>query len=189
MKKTLPFLILGIFLGGTIAFASTKTFPDIPANSWYKQAVENLSEREIIQGYPDREFKPRNNVNRAELAVILDRFSDKIVGRNLNERKTCFPEQNRTGLFLNLYDQNGKKLSGANVKMISQKFGNITILEDQVFNGHYTGSVFPKGAKGYFDLSIEKNGHISYLETVKIELDDCEDQITLNRTVTLTKIN
>lgn len=73
MKKTILLISLGILIGSTAVFAATKVFSDVPANSFYADAVANLSEKGIINGYPDGTFGPGNNVNRAELAVMLDR--------------------------------------------------------------------------------------------------------------------
>lgn len=184
MKKALSFIIIGILLGGTIAFASTKTFFDVAENSWYEQAVENLAERDVIQGYPDGTFKPGNSVNRAELAVILNRFADKVVDKDLDERKTCY-DPGRVGVNVMIYDQNGQRLSGATGRLISQKYGELPITEDSVFEGNYYAYNMPAKARGYFILGISKPGYREYTETVKIELDDCGDQIILQRTIIL----
>ena len=75
MKK-LSFLLIG-FIAGLIptAFAAT-VFTDVEESSWYYEAVQSLSEKDIIKGYEDGSFKPSDNVNRAELAVTLDRLID-----------------------------------------------------------------------------------------------------------------
>jgi len=74
MKKTLTLILVGALLGSTVAFAASKFFSDVPSNAWYSDAVASLSEKGIINGYPDGTFGPTNNVNRAELAVIIDRL-------------------------------------------------------------------------------------------------------------------
>ncbi len=75
MKK-IPLFLLGI-LAGVIptAFAVT-TFTDVDESAWYAYAVQSLTDKGIIQGYDDSTFKPSDNVNRAELAVTLDRLID-----------------------------------------------------------------------------------------------------------------
>lgn len=78
MKKTLLLIVIGAILGSTVGFAGSKLFPDVDENAWYADAVASLSEKGIIQGYPDGTFGPNKNVNRAELAVILDRLLEYI---------------------------------------------------------------------------------------------------------------
>jgi hypothetical protein len=73
MKKTLSLIVVGVLLGSAVTFAATEVFSDVPENAWYSSSVNNLSEKGIIQGYSDGTFGPTNNVNRAELAVMLDR--------------------------------------------------------------------------------------------------------------------
>lgn len=73
MKKTLVLVFAGILLGSTVAFAAVKVFSDVPSNTWYSEAVGRLADKGIIAGYPDGTFGPTKNVNRAELAVMLDR--------------------------------------------------------------------------------------------------------------------
>ena len=74
MKKTLTLILVGAMLGSTVAFAASKIFSDVPTNTWYTDAVNSLSEKGIIDGYPDNAFAPNSNVDRAELAVTLDRL-------------------------------------------------------------------------------------------------------------------
>lgn len=74
MKKTLLLIVIGAILGSTVGFAGSKLFPDVDENAWYADAVASLSEKGIIEGYPDGTFGPNNNVNRAELAVVMDRL-------------------------------------------------------------------------------------------------------------------
>lgn len=46
-------------------------FVDVPSGSRLAEAAGFLSDRNIIQGYGDRSFRPNNPVTRAEFAVIL----------------------------------------------------------------------------------------------------------------------
>lgn len=62
-------------------------------------AVQNLQKTGIVEGYNDGTYRPGNNVNRAEMAVMLDRMTDSI-------RKGCVYEDK---IFLNgdtIYSQN-----------------------------------------------------------------------------------
>lgn len=54
------------------SYALAATFPDLLSEHDNFTAIENLSERGIIKGYPDGTFQPNREVNRAEaLAIIL----------------------------------------------------------------------------------------------------------------------
>jgi predicted translin family RNA/ssDNA-binding protein len=49
----------------------TKEFPDVPANHWAHNAVVNLHGSDIVQGYPDGEFKGAKPMTRYEYAEML----------------------------------------------------------------------------------------------------------------------
>lgn len=46
-------------------------FGDLESVSWAKEAIEALSEKKIISGYGDGNFKPNNSITRAETAKII----------------------------------------------------------------------------------------------------------------------
>jgi hypothetical protein len=52
-------------------------FKDVPETHWADEAIEELSEMGIINGYKDGTFKPDEAVTRAELATMLDRYINK----------------------------------------------------------------------------------------------------------------
>lgn len=64
-------ILIGLLVGSTVGFAAGKYFRDVPANAWYAWAVEDLSSKGIIGGYPDGTFRPSEKVSRAEVAVML----------------------------------------------------------------------------------------------------------------------
>jgi len=85
MKKMLP-LILGIVIGTVpTVFAVTVLFTDVPEAEWYAESVYNLQEKGIIEGYSDGTYQPSANVNRAELATMLDRLTDYEDQREIEE--------------------------------------------------------------------------------------------------------
>lgn len=61
-----------------LALAAYNTFSDVDDNAWYAESVEELADLNILQGHPDGTYRPTDFVNRAELAVILDRFLEYI---------------------------------------------------------------------------------------------------------------
>jgi poly-beta-1,6-N-acetyl-D-glucosamine N-deacetylase len=46
-------------------------FPDFGDTEWFAQFVCFAKEKEILHGYPDKEFKPANSINLAETAKII----------------------------------------------------------------------------------------------------------------------
>ncbi|MFA4852104.1 MAG: S-layer homology domain-containing protein [Candidatus Gracilibacteria bacterium] len=90
MKK-LHILFLGILLGAIpTAFATASLFSDVNEGDWYYDAVVNLQEKGIIEGYEDDTYKPASDVNRAELAVIIDRLMEVTRGGCIYEDKFYF---------------------------------------------------------------------------------------------------
>jgi uncharacterized repeat protein (TIGR02543 family) len=53
----------------------TKRFPDVDTGAWYGEAVEKLAGLEIITGYSDGAFRPKNRITRAEFVAIATRFT------------------------------------------------------------------------------------------------------------------
>lgn len=76
MKKILGFILVGVLFASTTAFATSKIFPDVPADAWYAKAVNDLSANGIISGYPDGTFKPENPINRAEVTAMLSKYDE-----------------------------------------------------------------------------------------------------------------
>ena len=75
MKK-LTFFIAGVLCAiSTTALATSFVFTDQDSFAdWYGEAATNMYEQGIMTGYEDGSFGASNNVNRAELAVIMDRL-------------------------------------------------------------------------------------------------------------------
>lgn len=63
-------LVASTVAGGSVAGASAE-FSDVKTTDYFFEAVKNLSERGIVNGFPDGTFKPYNNVTRGQAAVII----------------------------------------------------------------------------------------------------------------------
>lgn len=74
MRKAAIFL-LGLLIGSTVVMAATTAFKDVPASAWYAGAVSRMVDKGVIQGFSDNTFRPMQNVTRAELAVMMDRYA------------------------------------------------------------------------------------------------------------------
>ncbi len=57
-------------------------FGDVDTDAWYNTAVSTMAKMGIVKGYPDGEFKPDENITRAEFAAIAARFDEKSADTN-----------------------------------------------------------------------------------------------------------
>jgi hypothetical protein len=67
----------------TVAGATVKgssVFSDIPAGSYFDDAVGEMYSDGVIKGNPDGTFRPGDAVSRADVAVMLQRFKDSLDG-------------------------------------------------------------------------------------------------------------
>lgn len=72
LKKFLSGLIAGVMVLGTASMpAFAKDFPDMEGH-WAKNAVDILSDWEIINGDDNGNFRPGDQITRAETATIID---------------------------------------------------------------------------------------------------------------------
>lgn len=76
MRKSvvLAVLLAGV-LGGSVGAANP--FSDVSSSDWAYQAVADLSDEGIVDGYPDGTFRGQKNVTRYELAQITARLMAK----------------------------------------------------------------------------------------------------------------
>lgn len=93
MKKivtTIGTIIVTAIVSTGLVLAVQSSFPDINSGDWYYNAVNNLASWGIVHGYDDGKFKPNNNVNRAELAIILNKYDDRLNYRLMGMNKALF---------------------------------------------------------------------------------------------------
>lgn len=67
-------------------YSTTNSFPDVPSNVWYNEALSTMIRGGYISGYPDGTFGGNNNITRAEFVTIAAKFYDFDAGF------TCFPD-------------------------------------------------------------------------------------------------
>ncbi|MFA5887049.1 MAG: PorV/PorQ family protein [Patescibacteria group bacterium] len=53
-------------------------FKDVPERHWANSYLKLAKRYELVEGYPDRTFKPSLSINRTEAAVIITRFDNEI---------------------------------------------------------------------------------------------------------------
>ncbi|MCK8485595.1 S8 family serine peptidase [Paenibacillus sp. MBLB2552] len=64
-------LVRALELKGDPTDANTVSFTDVPAGSWYEEAVKIATSRGLISGYSDGIFAPDRPITRGEMAVVL----------------------------------------------------------------------------------------------------------------------
>ena len=75
MKKRLLSLLLAaiLLLSVSPAFAA-RTFVDVPADSWFADAVKEFTKAGYVRGVSDTQFEPRGTMTRAMVVTILSRM-------------------------------------------------------------------------------------------------------------------
>lgn len=90
-------LVLGVLMAGLLPSPLTQTpltnaettgpFSDVSASYINEDAITYLKDQKVIQGYPDGQFKPASEINRAEfLKIITASLYPDAQGKN------CFPD-------------------------------------------------------------------------------------------------
>ena len=76
MKKILAFAAVAALTAGASAYAANP-FSDVSTDDWAYQAVADLSQQGVVDGYLDGTFKGERNMTRYELAQIIARLMAK----------------------------------------------------------------------------------------------------------------
>ncbi len=58
--------------------AASSNFSDVSEDDWYYGGVTTLTDYGLLQGYDDGTFRGSNDVNRAEIAVMMARMVDLV---------------------------------------------------------------------------------------------------------------
>lgn len=69
--------ILNAVLGADLPEDQTNMFPDVPANNWAYEAVNDMAKRGLVIGYEDGQFKGDRTMTRYEFAMIVERAIQK----------------------------------------------------------------------------------------------------------------
>ena len=69
--------ILNAVLGTDLPEDQTNMFPDVPANHWAYEAVNDMAKRGLVIGYEDGQFKGDRTMTRYEFAMIVERAIQK----------------------------------------------------------------------------------------------------------------
>ena len=87
MKKILATAAVAALTAGVSAYAANP-FSDVSPDDWAYQAVSDLSDQGVVEGYPDGTFKGERNMTRYELAQVIARLMAREDQLNAEQKAT-----------------------------------------------------------------------------------------------------
>ncbi|WP_299145924.1 S-layer homology domain-containing protein [uncultured Dialister sp.] len=159
MKKILAIAVAAALTAGVSAFAANP-FSDVSTDDWAYQAVSDLSDQGVVEGYPDGTFKGERNITRYELAQIIARLMAKEDQLNAEQRATL------------------DKLAGEYADELANLGVRVSNLEKKVGNIYWSGDArmqYQHNLDGAKDHSDTWNGRMRI--NVKGQVND---QVTVN---------
>lgn len=132
MKKILAIAAVAALTAGVSAYAANP-FSDVSTSDWAYQAVSQLSDQGIVEGYPDGTFRGQRNITRYELAQIIARLMANEDQFNAEQRATI------------------DKLAGEYADELDNLGVRVSNLEAKVGNISWSGDARMKWAQGYGD--------------------------------------
>ena len=159
MKKILAIAAAAALTAGVSAFAANP-FSDVSTDDWAYQAVSDLSDQGVVEGYPDGTFKGERNITRYELAQIIARLMAKEDQLNAEQRATL------------------DKLAGEYADELANLGVRVSNLEKKVGNIYWSGDArmqYQHNLDGAKDHSDTWNGRMRI--NVKGQVND---QVTVN---------
>ena len=87
MKKILAIAAVAALTAGVCAYAANP-FSDVSPDDWAYQAVSDLSDQGVVEGYPDGTFKGERNMTRYELAQVIARLMAREDQLNAEQKAT-----------------------------------------------------------------------------------------------------
>lgn len=136
MKKILAIAAVAALTAGVSAYAANP-FSDVSTSDWAYQAVSQLSDQGIVEGYPDGTFRGQRNITRYELAQIIARLMANEDQFNAEQRATI------------------DKLAGEYADELDNLGVRVSNLEAKVGNISWSGDARMKWAQSYSDGNAE----------------------------------
>ncbi|MEK9159517.1 MAG: S-layer homology domain-containing protein [Patescibacteria group bacterium] len=129
----------------TLSDETQSIFTDVPPTYERSAYIDYAYQQGLINGYPDRTFRPTQTISRAEALKIVARFFNETVDTNLQDEE-----------LLSLYD------------LDENPFNDVDLNE---WYAPYLLHAYSKGViKGYEDGSFKPDSAVSYAEFLKISL-------------------
>lgn len=139
MKKILAIAAVAALTAGVSAYAANP-FSDVSTSDWAYQAVSQLSDQGIVEGYPDGTFRGQRNITRYELAQIIARLMANEDQFNAEQRATI------------------DKLAGEYADELDNLGVRVSNLEAKVGNISWSGDARMKWAQSYSDNGNAEDG-------------------------------
>ena len=141
MKKILALAAVAALTAGVSAYAANP-FSDVTPNDWAYQAVVDLSDQGVVEGYPDGTFKGERNITRYEMAQIIARMLAKEDQLNAEQRATL------------------DKLAGEYADELANLGVRVSNLEKKVGNIYWSGDARMRYQSKSLDQKDGWNGRI-----------------------------
>ncbi len=143
LKTTLA----ALFAATAFNVSAANPFADVDTSSWAYQAVSQLSDQGVVDGYPDGTFKGDKNVSRYELA--------QIIGRLMAKEGTLNDSQRATVQKLSAEYAGELQSLGVRVKELEKKTGNLSnITEIRVQDIPRYDNVYKDNKSSHDELSL-----------------------------------
>ena len=157
-------------LGVTTAFAANP-FSDVTPDSWAYQAVAQLANAGVINGYPDGTFKGQNNITRYEMA--------QMVAKAMANQDRANAEQQ--AMINRLADEFSNELNnlGVRVARLEDRVGNVKVTGDarlRYRDAEHAKSKFDARARVQFNAKVnDRTDAVVRLTSGSFELGNAKD--------------
>ena len=171
-------------LGVTTAFAANP-FSDVTPDSWAYQAVSQLANAGIVNGYPDGTFKGQNNITRYEMA--------QMVAKAMANQDRANAEQQ--AMINRLADEFSNELNnlGVRVARLEDRVGNVKVTGDarlRYQDAEHAKSKFDARARVQFNAKVnDRTDAVVRLTSGNFELGDSTSEGKANATIDRAYVN
>ena len=185
MKKQLAAIFAATaVLGVTTAFAANP-FSDVTPDSWAYQAVSQLANAGIVNGYPDGTFKGQNNITRYEMA--------QMVAKAMANQDRANAEQQ--AMINRLADEFSNELNnlGVRVARLEDRVGNVKVTGDarlRYQDAEHAKSKFDARARVQFNAKVnDRTDAVVRLTSGNFELGNSTNGGNANATIDRAYVN
>lgn len=171
-------------LGVTTAFAANP-FSDVTPDSWAYQAVSQLANAGIVNGYPDGTFKGQNNITRYEMA--------QMVAKAMANQDRANAEQQ--AMINRLADEFSNELNnlGVRVARLEDRVGNVKVTGDarlRYRDAEHAKSKFDGRARVQFNAKVnDRTDAVVRLTSGNFELGNSQNGGNANATIDRAYVN
>ena len=171
-------------LGVTTAFAANP-FSDVTPDSWAYQAVSQLANAGVINGYPDGTFKGQNNITRYEMA--------QMVAKAMANQDRANAEQQ--AMINRLADEFSNELNnlGVRVARLEDRVGNVKVTGDarlRYRDAEHAKSKFDARARVQFNAKVnDRTDAVVRLTSGNFELGNSQNGGNSNATIDRAYVN